>query len=1276
MPQSMPPRVPPPAHGASIVKRPPEVSSIHMMDRSLTPDGRRDISPSFWRPPSLSPKHQSVYGSYSRGSSQDASLLKAYDGRTSAPPAAHQNSSSPSPVSVSPSLQVTHSLPPHHIRHTSTIPRARHESPPRVHSVKADHHKVRSDSDEALRIHSGTGSDASSRTKSHAHQEIQMSHISRGYSPQSTSHHILPASHPVYSPIPGYPMHNGQMSSLRTNGVNLPGVVTSHPPQAITSTKSNFMSVDSLISKPGSTRGPETASSSPSSRHKSESIRGAKNNQVPPGTHWTPVRDSFPPGILPPYGSGLIPMVPFQPNLVQYSSSLHAVHPPTAPPPAAHSSSRHSSSVDSKSNTKSRVRDASSDSSAGKKIRSSEPESNLKSTSSRQPTSHDSNSPLRMPDGVVAYPTHPFFSSSQLLQSHHKHPSLTASYATPQFNHQLQHPLTSASVSPFSPRHMASDGHRIIIQDSARNSQRVSREGDNHNVYLKSGLSSPPDSKPCVATSVIIKSEDSCHPGLNENSNFDLQAPSTSVSPTNSTHSTHSNSGGAKFLKKFWVQKYQDTSLGEGGPDPPASESRNHGTSSTSVKSTVKSENGTSANDSQICDSNNTPNNNQLKILNGGHPEAKPAPVKVEDSGDTTASGSDCDDQAKTGGTPGDDKTKRKKVMKKGLGKPGRPKKEPKTSNVKPLKRGKKSGETEGTKEVVPASTSSSSPPPPPHVMNQPESESSSSSKTTIKMEPTRKQKRKPDSDQTDVEDEEPPTPAKRVPAKRGRKPKVAKPEENDVAVDPKSKKENVSSAKGEKKVNKPAEPTEDDSNNSKAQRKSAKSLTIEPSIDMSGASFLQNKPCTELVPHKATWAAQLAKCRECSMSANMKKKKDVGPSIFCRFYHFRKLVFDVQKKELKADGFSKPDEVSDEDFHLWLRPYKGVDLLNREDAKFLIQFVGDHFCSLVTQERKACTLHMGPKTLAWKKIVAGVRETCDICETTLFNIHWVCSECGFVVCIDCYKSRKELEDSDASPRKTADSDKSSKDKDKYGWLLCNSKQQHEQKRLILTHIIAKSALWDVCHDLHRVREKYLGAPCPCDNDDFPRIKISGGIDSHFRSLKEKDQNGTSVIVKSLSCDKRSESPLAILADIALTTGRKTEEADTTEKDNNSSALRDLLSKPPPASTTSLPNGRKKKKGVVNGLVKSEDENGSKLAKKLNYFIRTIHPIFSSKNLPSRSYSLIETVAQYPEIPHDWFCSGKLLVLKDTGVDKNLQLFEQQWLRHQVMLTKLVFMPF
>lgn len=44
---------------------------------------------------------------------------------------------------------------------------------------------------------------------------------------------------------------------------------------------------------------------------------------------------------------------------------------------------------------------------------------------------------------------------------------------------------------------------------------------------------------------------------------------------------------------------------------------------------------------------------------------------------------------------------------------------------------------------------------------------------------------------------------------------------------------------------------------------------------------------------------------------------------------------------------------------------------------------------------------------------MTGVREMCDVCDTTLFNIHWVCHKCGFVACLDCYKTRMNRSNSD-----------------------------------------------------------------------------------------------------------------------------------------------------------------------------------------------------------------------------------------------------------------------
>lgn len=60
--------------------------------------------------------------------------------------------------------------------------------------------------------------------------------------------------------------------------------------------------------------------------------------------------------------------------------------------------------------------------------------------------------------------------------------------------------------------------------------------------------------------------------------------------------------------------------------------------------------------------------------------------------------------------------------------------------------------------------------------------------------------------------------------------------------------------------------------------------------------------------------------------------------------------------------------------------------------------------CKYVFHEFKHKFSFPTDKTIAWKRVVQGVREMCDVCETTLFNYHWTCGKCGFVVCLDCYK--------------------------------------------------------------------------------------------------------------------------------------------------------------------------------------------------------------------------------------------------------------------------------
>ena len=121
-------------------------------------------------------------------------------------------------------------------------------------------------------------------------------------------------------------------------------------------------------------------------------------------------------------------------------------------------------------------------------------------------------------------------------------------------------------------------------------------------------------------------------------------------------------------------------------------------------------------------------------------------------------------------------------------------------------------------------------------------------------------------------------------------------------------------------------------------------------------------------------------------------------------------------------DSFSR--DSTEDDLKLWLPlPEKQLDKSSQLDlgvemAVYLLTHVGDQFCCMVQTEKEvkckalaSVTEDGAPLKIAWKRTFEGVREMCDVCETTLFNFHWTCGECGYVVCIDCYKSPQSGKD-------------------------------------------------------------------------------------------------------------------------------------------------------------------------------------------------------------------------------------------------------------------------
>lgn len=225
--------------------------------------------------------------------------------------------------------------------------------------------------------------------------------------------------------------------------------------------------------------------------------------------------------------------------------------------------------------------------------------------------------------------------------------------------------------------------------------------------------------------------------------------------------------------------------------------------------------------------------------------------------------------------------------------------------------------------------------------------------------------------------------------------------------------------------------------------------------LKRTGESFLQDTSCYDVAP-------KLAKCRECRWTESQRNKK--MPNIFCRFYAFRRLKYN-KNGLLSVAGYCDPKEdASQEDLDIWTPNADAIpEGLSVEQAEFLLANLREDFQLIMKEEKLAVDAHEGESNkIAWKRVVQGVREMCDVCDATLFNHHWACNKCGFVVCVGCYTSRK----GNSSSKELRVWGEGEKDRDECSWLLCTGRQQHDLAKLTLVQIIAGDALEEVSSKL------------------------------------------------------------------------------------------------------------------------------------------------------------------------------------------------------------------
>ncbi|KAM7048066.1 putative JmjC domain-containing histone demethylation protein 2C isoform 4-T5 [Acridotheres tristis] len=484
--------------------------------------------------------------------------------------------------------------------------------------------------------------------------------------------------------------------------------------------------------------------------------------------------------------------------------------------------------------------------------------------------------------------------------------------------------------------------------------------------------------------------------------------------------------------------------------------------------------------------------------------------------------------------------------------------------------------------------------------------------------------------------------------------------------------------------------------------------------LKQTGESFLQDDSCSEIGPN-------LQKCRECRLIRSKKGEEPTHSPVFCRFYYFRRLSFS-KNGVVRIDGFSSPDQYDDEALSLWTHENYEDDELDLETSKYILDIIGDKFCQLVTSEKTAMSWVKKDAKIAWKRAVRGVREMCDACEATLFNIHWVCQKCGFVVCLDCYKAKER---------------KSSRDKELYAWMKCVKGQPHDHKHLMPTQIIPGSVLTDLLDAMHNIREKFeIKSHCQCttkQNTQAGKLPAMNGVSQVLQNVlnhsnkislcmpesqqqntpQKSETNGNTSPRSDVSTDSKltppeSQSPLHWLADLAEQKARE-EKKENKEcpsgKHSKEGKDQDNLESPnckssPPASQNSEQGSTLRDlltttagklrlgstdAGIAFAPVYSTGTTSGKSGRTMPNILDDIIASVVENKIPPNRASKINVKSEikdepkddkkciqddcskrYSDIQYSWICDKHVLWLRDHKNSNNWKLFKECWKQGRV----------
>ncbi|KAL4683663.1 hypothetical protein H8959_021357 [Pygathrix nigripes] len=448
--------------------------------------------------------------------------------------------------------------------------------------------------------------------------------------------------------------------------------------------------------------------------------------------------------------------------------------------------------------------------------------------------------------------------------------------------------------------------------------------------------------------------------------------------------------------------------------------------------------------------------------------------------------------------------------------------------------------------------------------------------------------------------------------------------------------------------------------------------------LKQSGEPFLQDGSCINVAPH-------LHKCRECRLERyrKFKEQEQDDSTVACRFFHFRRLIF-TRKGVLRVEGFLSPQQSDPDAMNLWIPSSSLAEGIDLETSKYILANVGDQFCQLVMSEKEAMMMVEPHQKVAWKRAVRGVREMCDVCETTLFNIHWVCRKCGFGVCLDCYRLRKSRPRSELpSINPSASSGNETTFSGGGGPAPITTPEPDHVPKADSTDIRSEEPLkTDSSASNSNSELKAIRPPCP---DTAPPSSALHWL-ADLATQKAKEETKEAGSLRSV-LNKESHSPFGLdsfnsTAKVSPLTPKLFNSLllGPTASNNKTegSSLRDLLhSGPGKLPQTPLDTG------IPFPPVFSTSSAGVKskasLPNFLDHIIASVVENKKTSDASKRACNLTDTQKEVkemvmglnvldPHTSHSWLCDGRLLCLHDPSNKNNWKIFRECWKQGQPVL--------